>query len=93
MILLEIIVEFLHALTPGKTECAPISQAMSDVADCAQAHEKIQKGDCKTATPFIKYAEYINELNNRKTLAGQIHLPFYDKIRACITSKNLDKKK
>lgn len=65
---------------------------ISDMDDCAKAHAKIEKGEVKSITPFVKYTEVRNENNNRKTTAGQISIPLYNQIRGCITSKDQDKK-
>jgi len=65
---------------------------VSDLTDCAKAHSKIEKGDGKNITPFVSYAEEVNEENGRKTTAGQVSLPFYNTIKACVTSKDTDKK-
>lgn len=93
MILFELIVEFIESLpAPNTTTCTPDPKTISDVADCAKAHGEIAKGNYKTVTPFIKYIEHVNELNDRKTLAGQLYIPLTDTIRGCITSKNSDKK-
>jgi len=61
-----------------------------DLQDCAKAHSKIDSGKGKNITPFVSYAEVVNEGNGRKTTAGQISLPLYDNIKACVTSKNTD---
>jgi hypothetical protein len=90
MILLEILMELLESFTPNKTGCAPDSQAISDLTDCATAYDKIAKGDCKKITHFLRYVESVNELNGRKTLAGHVYIPFYDTIRGCV---NLTEKK
>ena len=29
--------------------------------------------------------------NGRKTTAGQVNVPFFDKIRGCVTAKDIDK--
>jgi hypothetical protein len=93
MILFEVIFELIESLTiPDTTTCTTDPQTMSDVADCAKANGEIEKGNYKNVTPFVKYVEHVNELNNRKTVAGQIHMPFIDRIRACVTSNNTDRK-
>jgi hypothetical protein len=91
MILFEVIFEFIESLTiPNTSTCTTNPETMSDIADCAKAHGDIEKGKCKGISPFVKYVEHVNEDNNRKTVAGQLNIPFIDKIRACITAKNTD---
>jgi hypothetical protein len=63
---------------------------VSDLQDCTRAHSMIDSGNGKNITPFVSYAEVVNEKNGRKTTAGQVSLPLYDTIRACVTSKNTD---
>jgi hypothetical protein len=63
---------------------------VSDLQDCARAHAKIDSGKGKKITPFISYAEVVNEKNGRKSTAGQVSMSLYDTIRACVTSKNID---
>lgn len=85
MILLEFLVELLGSLSaPNKTECAPDPQTISDLADCAAAYDKIAKGDCIKVAHFLRYVEFVNELNGRKAVAGRLHVPFYDTIRGCV---------
>jgi hypothetical protein len=91
MILFEVIFEFIESLTiPSTTTCTTNPETISDIADCAKAYGDIEKGECKSMTPFIKYVEHVNDVNNRKTVAGQLNIPFIDKIRACVTAKNID---
>lgn len=93
MILLEIIFEFIESLTSATTTtCTTNPQTMSDIADCAKAHEEILKGNFKNVTPFVKYVEQVNEENGRKTVAGQVYIPLSDTIRACVTSNDKPKK-
>ena len=93
MILFEVICELMESLTsPDTCTCTEDPKTISDVLDCAKAHGKIEKGNGKNISPFIKYAEHINELNNRKTVAARVSVPFIDQIRACVTSKNTDDK-
>ena len=66
-------------------------ETASDIFDCAKAHEQIEKGDAKKITLFVNYKEYVNEENGRKTTAGQVNVPFFDKIRECVTAKDIDK--
>ena len=56
-----------------------------------KAHEQIEKGDAKKITLFVSSKEYVNEQNGRKTTAGQVNVPFLDKIRGCVTAKDIDK--
>ena len=63
---------------------------VSDLQDCVRAHAKIDSGKGKKITPFVSYAEVVNEKNGRKSTAGQVSVPLYDTIRACVTSKNKD---
>ena len=63
---------------------------VSDLTDCAKAHSIIDSGKGKNITPLVSYAEIVNEKNDRKSTAGQVSVPFYDTIRACVTSKNKD---
>ncbi|MCK7472520.1 MAG: hypothetical protein MZV49_00850 [Rhodopseudomonas palustris] len=71
MILFELIVEFIESLpAPNTTTCTTDPQTIYDIADCAKAHETIEKGNYKNVTPFVKYVEQVNEFNNRKTVAG-----------------------
>jgi hypothetical protein len=94
MILFELIVEFIESLpAPNTTTCTTDPQTISDIADCAKAHETIEKGNYKNVTPFVKYVEQVNEFNNRKTVAGQLYIPLNDTIRACVTSNNTTDKK
>ena len=67
------------------------SATVSDIKDCAKAHEKIENSNCKKLTPFVSYTDYVNEQNGRKTTAGQVHIP-YNEIQACVTEKILIKK-
>jgi hypothetical protein len=92
MILFEAILELFESLTtPNTTSCTSDPSTVSDLLDCAKAHEKIEKGEGKKVTLFVTYAEHINELTNRKTVAGQVRVPLFDKIVACVTSNNSDK--
>ena len=63
---------------------------VSDLQDCARAHSLIDSGKGKNITPFVSYAEVVNEKNGRKSTAGQVSLLLYDTIRACVTSNNKD---
>ena len=67
------------------------SETASDILECAKAHEQIEKGDAKKITPFVSYTEHVNEKNGKKTTAGQVNVPFFDKIRGCVTAKDIDK--
>ena len=104
MFFLEILCDFLDMLThTDTTACMPSDvpteptgtnikpSTVSDIIDCAKAHEKIERGECKKITPFVSYTDYVNEQNGRKTTAGQIYIP-YNEIRACVTAKDIDKK-
>jgi hypothetical protein len=92
MILFKAILELFESLTaPNTTSCTIDPNTVSDLLDGAKAHEKIEKGEGKNVSFFVKYAEHINELTNKKTLAGQVRIPLYDKVVACITSNNSDK--
>jgi hypothetical protein len=46
------------------------SETVSDIFDCAKAHEQIEKRDAKKITLFVSYKEYVNEKNGIKTTAG-----------------------
>jgi hypothetical protein len=61
--------------------------------DCANGYEQIQRRNCKKITPFISYSEIKNATNNQKTIAGQLSIPFYDKIFGCISLVDCDNEK
>ena len=67
------------------------SETTSVILDCAKAHEQIEKGDAKKITSFVSYTKHENEQNGRKTTAGQVNVLFFDKIRGCVTAKDIDK--
>lgn len=104
MPILELIIELLSSFTlPNPNSTGWITddlpkgfpkdikpETTSDIMDCAKAHQQIEKGSSKSITPVVKYSEYYNEENGRKTLAGQIKIPYHT-VRACVTSKNIDK--
>jgi len=102
MHLLELLIEILGSFNlPNPTSMDLVTSdvpeppklkpgTVSDLQDCAKAHSKIDSGKGKNITPFVSYAEVVNEENGRKTTAGQISLPLYDNIKACVTSKNTD---
>jgi hypothetical protein len=67
------------------------SETISDIFDCAKAHEEIERGNAKKISPFVSYTEVKNEVNGRKTTADQVRVPLYATFRACITGKDIDK--
>ena len=63
------------------------AETTSDILVCAKAHEQIKKWDDKKISYFVKYKEYVNEENSKKTTAGQINVLFFDKVKVCVITK------
>lgn len=105
MPILEVIIELLDSFTfPNSNTTEWItddfpkefpknlkSETASDILDYTKAHKQIEKRDVKKITPFVCYEKYVNEQNGRRTIAGQVNIPFFDKIRRYVTAKDIDK--
>lgn len=106
-LIIDLIESFTPNFNNNIVECSPenidnlshekkvklVKRISQDLDGCRKAHHKIELGESKKLTPFIKLGEYTDD-RNRKSTAVQVRGPFGlgADISGCFTERDRSKK-